>query len=271
MSKTRSFVFTINNYTPIDELEVETASAFADYLIYGREVGEQGTPHLQGFIRFKHPVTNRRVSDLLSRARIDRAKGTPYENFVYCSKDGDFVEFGERPTNTKRNNKQMWKDIIAWAEEGNVERIKEEYPHAYFLHHKKILDLRRRGNGILEGELENEWWVGPTGTGKSRRLWQQYPTHYSKSLNKWWDGYDDEEIVAIEEFHPDAGKYLSSFVKIWADRYPFSPEIKGGQLKKIRPKKIIILSNYTPDECFENQQDLLPIKRRFKVVHFNSL
>jgi hypothetical protein len=270
MSKTRNFTFTINNPTISDDLELEILKDHAEYYIYGRETGELGTPHYQGFVRFRHPVRNTRVSSLLTRARIDRALGTAWDNFVYCSKDGDFVEHGQRPEQ-KGNKKQQWREIIRLAEEGKVEEIKENYPHAYFLHHKKILDLRRRGSGIIDGDLENEWWVGPTGTGKSRRLWNLYPEHYSKALNKWWDGYEDEEVVAIEEFNPDAGKWLSSFMKIWADRYPFSPEIKGGQLKKIRPKKIIVLSNYTPDECFEKDQDLLPIKRRFKVVHFESL
>lgn len=70
---------------------------------------------------------------------------------------------------------------------------------------------------------------------------------------------------------PAAGQFLAHYLKIWADRYPFSPEIKGGQLKRIRPKKLIVLSNYTIDECFTNHQDALPLKRRFKVVQFETL
>lgn len=140
----------------------------------------------------------------------------------------------------------------------------------YFLHRPKILSLRKRESNII-AELVHEWWVGPTGTGKSRRLWAEFPDHYPKSLNKWWDGYDNEEVVAIEEMTPAAGQFLAHYLKIWADRYPFSPEIKGGQLKRIRPKKLIVLSNYTIDECFENNQDSLPLKRRFKVVQFEQL
>ena len=271
MSKTRAYCFTINNPSIADDLELELLKDNVDYLIYGKECGELGTPHYQGYVRFAHPVTSRRVSSLLSRAHVERAKGNAQQNINYCSKDGDFVEHGERPASSKSDKKQMWKDIIKWAEEGDIEKIKEDYPHAYFLHNKKILDLRQRASLIIQGQLEHEWWVGPTGTGKSSKLWAEYPDHYGKSLNKWWDGYSDESVVAIEEMTPEAGKYLAHFIKIWADRYPFSPEIKGGQLKKIRPKKIIVLSNYTPEECFSNEQDLLPIKRRFKVIHFKTL
>jgi len=272
MSKSRNFVFTINNPTAGDDLEIELIKEHVKYFIYGRERGELGTPHYQGYVQFPHPVSRNRLSSLLSRAHIEVAKGNAKQNIDYCSKDGDYEEFGEKPKALSTvDKKQQWRDIIKLAEDGKIKEIKENHPHVYFLHHKKILDLRRRASGIIEGDLENEWWVGPTGTGKSRRLWSLYPDHYAKSLNKWWDGYEDEEVVAIEEMNPEAGKWMGSFLKIWSDRYPFSPEVKGSTMKKIRPQKIIVLSNYTPEECFTNDQDLLPIRRRFKVVHFNTL
>nr|QKI29033.1 Rep [Lactuca sativa CRESS virus] len=272
MSKSRNFTFTINNPTPGDDLEIELLKGHAKYFIYGRERGELGTPHYQGYVQFPHPVRCSRLSSLLSRAHVEVAKGNAKQNYDYCTKDGDFEEWGERPLLGKGvDKKQQWREIIKLAEEGDIEKIKEDHPHIYFLHHKKILDLRRRSSGIIDGDLDNEWWVGPTGTGKSRRLWALYPDHYAKSLNKWWDGYDGEDVVAIEEMNPDAGKWMGSFLKIWADRYPFSPEVKGSHIKKIRPQKIIVLSNYTPEQCFPNNEDLLPIRRRFKVVQFNNL
>lgn len=255
MTKSRNFCFTINNPGPGDDLEIELLKDVVKYFIYGRERGELGTPHYQGYVQFPHPVSHSRLSGLLSRAHVEVAKGNAKQNITYCSKDGDFEEWGQKPsTSTSTDKKQQWRDIIKLAEDGEIEKIKEDYPHVYFLHHKKILDLRRRASGIIDGDLDNEWWVGPTGTGKSRRLWALYPDHYAKSLNKWWDGYDGEEVVAIEEMNPEAGKWMGSFLKIWADRYPFSPEVKGSHIKKIRPQKIIVLSNYTPEQCFPNRE-----------------
>lgn len=272
VSKSRNFVFTINNPTGGDDLEIELLKEHVKYFIYGRERGELGTPHYQGYVQFPHPVSCSRLSGLLSRAHVEIARGNATQNIAYCSKEGETEEYGQRPSSSINSaRKDIWREIVKLAEEGQVEKIKEDHPHIYFLHHKKILDLRRRSPTIIQGDLENEWWVGGTGTGKSRRLWNQYPDHYSKALNKWWDGYEDEEVVAIEEMHPEAGKWIGSFLKIWADRYPFSPEVKGSTMKKIRPTKIIVLSNYTPEECFPDKNDLLPIRRRFKVVHFNTL
>lgn len=270
----RGWCFTINNPCWTDEVDLEQLSGKCDYLVYGKEEGENHTPHYQGYVRFKHPTTLRRVSQLLPRAHIERQKGTAIQAAEYCKKDGDFKEFGEAPKTTASagsRTKEMWRNCITYAEAGDVARIRDEYPHIFFLHFKRIEQLRLRNMGVMSGDLQNEWWVGETGTGKSRRLWELHPDHYSKQLNKWWDGYANEEVVALEEVDPDHGKYLGHFIKIWADRYPFPAEVKGSNLGRIRPKKIIVLSNYSIDECFEREQDRDPIKRRFKVVRFRGL
>lgn len=36
----------------------------------------------------------------------------------------------------------------------------------------------------------------------------------------------------------------------------------------IRPKKMVVCSNYPPEAIFTREEDLLPIRRRFKVVEF---
>ena len=160
MSKTRAYVFTINNPSISDDLEIELLKDKVDYLCYGREVGDLGTYHYQGYCKFPHPVTLQRVSSLLGRAHIERAKGNAQQNIDYCSKDGNFIEHGTRPTSAKVDKKQMWKDIIKCAETGDLEKIKEDYPHAYFLHFKKIQDFRNatwvlsKDNWSMNGGLD---------------------------------------------------------------------------------------------------------------------
>ena len=46
----------INNPTPGDDLEIELLKEHVKYFIYGRERGELGTPHYQGYVQFRHPV-----------------------------------------------------------------------------------------------------------------------------------------------------------------------------------------------------------------------
>ena len=89
--------------------------------------------------------------------------------------------------------------------------------------------------------------------------------------NKWWDGYDNEEVVIMEDFNMEQAKHLAHHLKIWADHYPFMAERKGGSML-IRPKKIIVTSNYHPEEAFGEDKtgSLEPIMRRFKMHHYEK-
>jgi len=269
--RSRGWCFTINNPTEADTVQVSQLQVYARYYVCGRETGsDRGTPHYQGYVYFQHAVTLQRVKQLLPRAHIEPQRGSNGQAIEYCKKDGEFDEWGDAPDQGGgRTKREQWRQLIEWSERGELERIRNEFPGEYFRYQERIRSLRVRESAILEGELEHEWWYGPSGTGKSRRLWREYPDHYAKELNKWWDGYADETIVAIEEWSPK-NECTASFLKIWADRYPFPAQIKGGSLKKIRPRKIIVLSNYTIDQCFEREEDREPLKRRFKVVRFDT-
>lgn len=271
-SKSRGWCFTINNPTFSDALQVEDLKQTAQYFIVGTERGEdRGTLHLQGYVYFKNACGLARVKQLLTRAHLEAQRGTCNQAIEYCKKDGDWEEWGDKPDHGGgRTQRERWRQLIELAERGRLDVIRDEFPSEYFRYLERIRSLRKRENVPLDGALEHEWWYGPTGTGKSRRLWREYPNHYAKELNKWWDGYDDEDVVAIEEWAPK-NECTASFLKVWADRYPFPAQIKGGSLKKIRPRKIIVLSNYTIDQCFPNAEDRDPIKRRFKVVHFPGI
>lgn len=266
MSRSNSWCFTINNPTEADAQQLVDLKPYVKYCVVGRETGESGTPHYQGYIVFVSPRTVGGVKTLLPRAHLEPRKGTHRQAADYCKKDGDYEEWGELPISAAESSKEMWSSIIKNAEAGDLDKIKEDYPAMYLRYLEKLRSLARPSVAILP-ELQNEWWWGPTGTGKSRSLWRSYPVHYAKQLNKWWDGYDGEEVVAIEEWAPK-NECTASLLKIWADRYPFPAEIKGGKLNRIRPKKLIVLSNYSPEQCFTQVEDLEPIKRRFKVIHF---
>lgn len=268
-SRSRGWVWTINNPTFEDARDIEGLKQHVVYYCFGREVGtDRETPHFQGYLYFQNACTLARVKQLLRRAHVEPQRGTCNQAITYCQKDGDWEEWGDKPQmGGASTQRERWRRIIELSESGQLEQLRDEFPGEYFRYHERIRSLRRRERLVLQGPLEHEWWYGGTGTGKSSTLWRLYPGHYAKELNKWWDGYQDEEVVAIEEWAPK-NECTASFLKIWADRYPFPAQIKGGCIKDVRPKKIIVLSNYTIDQCFPNEEDRDPIKRRFKVVHF---
>ncbi len=115
-------------------------------------------------------------------------------------------------------------------------------------------------------KLDNLWIYGPPGTGKSRYVRDNYTREelYDKPLNKWWDAYENEETVVLDDFGKNH-HILGDHLKRWADHYPFTAEIKGGACT-LRPKSIIVTSNYHPADIFEDQSMREAIERRFHIV-----
>jgi len=273
--RSRAWVFTWNNYTDdtTDLIDQHFLNDAVRYVVYGRETGDSGTPHLQGYIEYESQRTRQQVAKKLPGAYVAIRRGTAAQAADYCKKGNEFIEYGEisdSADDKKAKAKEAYGMIVKKAEEGDLGWVKENYPKVYLQWKPRLEDICIPNTAIIDGDLQNEWWVGATGTGKSKRLWTEYPAHYQKELNKWWCGYRGEEVVAIEEWSPK-NECTGSQLKIWADRYPFTGQIKGGSLKKIRPKKIIVLSNYTIEECFPAKEDHLPLKRRFKVTMFYNL
>lgn len=270
MAKARAFCFTLNNPTLLDETNIEALEY--GYLVYGREVAPTtGTVHLQGYIQFKNPRSIKAVGGLF-KWHVEVAKGDSAKNFAYCSKEGNFVEKGVRPL-TKHEaailggeeEKKIWGDIILQSKLGTLEA---ENPKIYFSHYKTVKALRTEYmQSIALPPLDKPagaFYIGPSGCGKSRTARAENPGAYIKNCNKWWDGYTGQESVIMDDLDPTVAKFLSHHLKIWLDHYPFTAEIKGGSTF-IRPKRIIITTQYTLDQLFEDPQVLEAIKRRSRL------
>lgn len=84
----RFWCFTLNNYTKV-EMETLEAVCNAKNIEYcfGEEIGAQGTPHLQGFIKSKKNI---RPSETFKNKRIhwEKCKGNEQQNLNYVKKDG---------------------------------------------------------------------------------------------------------------------------------------------------------------------------------------
>jgi len=108
------------------------------------------------------------------------------------------------------------------------------------------------------------WFQVPAGYGKSRQARELYPNHYPKLCNKWWDGYQGQENVIMDDIGLDH-KCLGQQLKIWADRYGCVLENKGGAMTSSY-KNFIVTSQYSIDQIWDDEETRAALKRRFKVT-----
>lgn len=113
-SRAKNWAFTLNNYNDEDVARLSVAHAEIAYLVFGREVGASGTPHLQGFVQFKRKLSLAAAKRIISdRACLSVARNI-HAAAEYCKKeDANFVEIGELGGGAgRRNDLEEFKDAV---------------------------------------------------------------------------------------------------------------------------------------------------------------
>lgn len=264
----KHWCFTLNNYTPADEAYLATVDV--QYIYYGHEIGKKrGTPHLQGFVCFKTNHRLKAASKVMRRCSLRPMRGSVEQNHTYCSKEGkDIVTRGTPPKTKKENGAdERARHDAAYiaAKEGRLDDIPGDIMLRSYGNIKRIAFDHQRPPPGLEGELINEWIYGPAGTGKSTRAFAENPGAYLKAVNKWWDGYTDHATVIVEDMDP-FHKSLALEFKLWGQHQPFPAESKGSTTA-IRPKKIVVTSNYSIDEVWDDPTTREAMHRRYREIY----
>lgn len=244
-----------------------------NYIIIGLEICPTTLrEHYQGYVYFTNPRTIGGLKRIMPKAHWERAKGTPEQNRVYCSKDGDYEEHGDIPEQGKRT------DVIQITTRlGEGKSDKDLY--------EEFGDRALRINGCIArarialASVPRTWemnvriYWGASGTGKSRSVWDEfgYDKVYPKPASKWWDGYTGQECVLIDDFDPGTcfETAFDMFLRL-LDRYPLIVEFKGGSTQ-FCSKVIVITSNFDPESWFIGRKNRDAFFRRVNEIrHFGT-
>ncbi len=95
---TRHWCFTLNNYNEGEENGAWLPDS--EYWVIGKEKGESGTPHLQGYVVFMDRYRLKQITDsnpTAKRCHWEQQSrfSTPIQAADYCKKERDFKEHGE--------------------------------------------------------------------------------------------------------------------------------------------------------------------------------
>ena len=277
-----AFCITINNPEGNETVLMETC----DFLrggIVGKEIGANGTHHLQGYVQCKRKMRwstfRNKMKKLLGGpvSHIEPARGNVDENVKYCSKDGDFVEWGKF---TGQGHRTDWEAVNEMIEEGKGDyEIQQKYPNLFATSYKGIAKMRdnktmHENNNKLQDEFK----------GAELRLWQiialnavltqgnrtvTWYVDYAGNAGKTWlakymvavhdafyccsgkaadiaHAYKCEPIVVFDFTRSKEETVNYSVIEKMKDGMIFSPKYQS-VTKVFPPAKVICFSNWDPD------------------------
>ena len=267
MSRSRTWCFTLNNYTEEDFARLSAAHAQVRYSVVGREVGAtNGVAHLQGYIIFHNQKTLAQAKAFISdRAHIEISKGTFAENRAYCIKEGQATEVGEAPKEKgKRTDIEDIKKAINQDHKGIFEVIDMatsyqsiKMAEALFKYQKQPPPFKRT----------IKWYYGPTGTGKTRSAVEESNGDFYITTDtlKWWDGYTGQKVVILDDLRPQSIEFHVLLRLL--DRYPVRLQVKGASFwMPASSDTIIITSSLSPEQWQCGLEDREQLIRRLDEV-----
>lgn len=129
----------LNNYHVSDDNKLrriwdEKDKHFITYMLWGYEVGEQGTKHFQAYFIFSKKRSLRQLKALFGQNwHFDNCDRPHSENYRYCTKDEVFMEFGKLPKDPEQGKRTDLYEFRDWAsEEYRTERdVAKNFPDVY--------------------------------------------------------------------------------------------------------------------------------------------
>ena len=248
---------------------IMTIDTVKEYVI-ATELHEDGGRHLHCYFKFVHGVSHRRaMTDFDVNGHHGNYQPTKSCGNVicYCIKEGDYISNFDVEKYKQKKGKVTTETLQTYtaieALDAGIINVNQLRNYNY-----------ARGECLQPTAREpccGFWLWGAPGTGKSWYAHNDFcePSQiYMKNHEKWWDGYNGEEFVIMD----DLGRSFTLWdeFKAWSDTYPIRGQIKGGMIA-LRHEKLIVTSNYSPEQLAKDDHELVAaIHRRFRVVHFQQ-
>ena len=153
---------------------------------------------------------------------------------TYCQKadtrDSGPWEFGTRPTGgSGKAQAEDWETWYQLAAEGKFAEIPPKFKSSTWAIWSAF--TARISNSSTKQMCAESGFGALQESARATlpaKCWE--PRLLPKLNNKWWDGYQSQKVVIMEDVDKETVKFLHHHLKIWADRWGFIGETKGAQL-----------------------------------------
>lgn len=238
---------------------------------------KDGNPHLHAWLEWENKFNSRdpRIFDFKGHhphigGMKNKQKNTRGNALTYMMKeDTDLFVYGMDLEKWKyscaNKKKYMAEDLISGKT--TINKLMETNPELLY-------NYRNLKNNLMEYNLDkneirfidriknNLWIYGSPGIGKSYYVFTKYKDAYTKAANKWWDGYNNQDTVILDDFDSKS-REIAHYIKLWSDNYIYKGEIKNGNVK-LTYIRFIITSNYIPKTLYGEDLNLInSLNRRF--------
>lgn len=275
--QSKDWCFTLNNPLTEEIEEIEKSDKWIyNYIVFQTEIGEKGTPHIQGFVQFEKQTRITALKHLNPRIHWEKRRGSPYQASHYCKKpvtleDGTkcdckhcataqrcdpyyIFEEGTLSSVSSFRTQEVVDHIKRHGLNATVQKYPEIYMHASAGMHKLSLAFapKREKKSVVTVIF------GHPGTGKTYWATHNFPSVYHMGD---WDGtffvptdYDPREhkTFLIDDFH---GNIKFGTLKQMLDENSYSLQTKGGHVR-FSPEHIVITSNKNPQRWYSFFHDL---------------
>lgn len=307
MAKSRDWCWTLNN--PTEEGRWISAEAFIarmadayptlEYMCFCLEEGENKTPHWQGFSQFTNAVSLTRLNKVMKGAHLEQRRGSPQQAVDYIKRTGPIHstkggllggpwEYGKL---NERDQQGARTDIAACLElhlehGGGAHAdllCAERYGSTWIRYANAIqarsrLIISHRAQQGLPEPKEVLWYHGPTGTGKTRRVYElegvavDVVTLSGDRQAPFFNGVFGHEAMLLDDLRPEQASF-AFFLRLF-DRYPMMLNVKGS-CAHLQAKRIYVTSHFSPEEfaamCGGVAEDPRQLTRRItQVVDFKN-
>jgi hypothetical protein len=254
------------------------------YAIYQYEKGENGTPHIQGFIIYKNSKRFKNVKQDFPTAHIIAPNGSNIENRDYCTKKdtriAEPVEIGEFSEMRSRNDIVQFLEMLKLGADNIT--LKNMFPVLYAQYapdkiEKFRQDFLKDEYGQKFRDVKATFVYGNARFGKTTYIYDAYPMADICRVNNYYkgtfEGYNSQKVLVLDEF---TGKVDITFMNNLLDKFPLELPARFAN-RTACFEEVYIISNLSLPELYKEQQTAMPevykaFTERIKdIIRFTAL